>query len=126
MKDVYLEVGGRQLPLAFDMAAWAEIEEQIVSPIQGLAEMLQGKTRVRVMCQLARILAEGGRRRYPENEEITEAWIMANARPGKFDLMITACMDAIAAGMESEAKDDEHGEVDVVLRELNKKKEPES
>ena len=41
MKEITIEIGGRQLPLVFNMLAWAEIEENI-SPIAELSTVLTG------------------------------------------------------------------------------------
>ena len=120
MKDIKIEIGGRQLPLVFNMLAWAEIEEK-VGPIQELGESLAGKNRVRTVNKVAAILARAG-----GAADVTDEWMMQNARPRQMQEMSVTIMDAITAGMDMEAsEEDDGGEVDVTLREINKKKGPE-
>lgn len=123
MKEIKIQIGGRQLPLIFNMAAWAEIEEK-VCPIQELGDRLAGSERVRTVNKVAAIMVRAGGA--AGVADVTEEWMLKNARPRQMQEMSVKIMDAISAGMEMEAsEDDERGEVDVTLREINKKKGPE-
>ena len=120
MREISITIGGRQLPLIFNMAAWAEIEEK-ACPIQELGDRLAGSERVRIVNRVAAIMVRAG-----GAADVTEEWMLKNARPRQMQEMSVKIMDAISAGMEMEAsEDDERGEVDVTLREINKKKGPE-
>ena len=122
MREISITIGGRHLPLIFNMAAWAEIEEK-VCPIQELGDRLAGSERVRTVNRVAAIMVRAGG---AGTADVTEEWMLKNARPRQMQEMSVKIMDAISAGMEMEAsEDDERGEVDVTLREINKKKGPE-
>lgn len=120
MKEITIEIGGRTLPLVFNMLAWAEIEENI-SPIADLSAALSGPKAVRIVNRLISILARAG-----GADDVTEKWVLANAKPTQLREMTEDVMAAISAGMGMESTEqDEGGEVDVTLKEINKKKEPE-
>ena len=120
MKTVTIEIGGRQLPLVFDMAAWCEIDER-VGAVQDLGELLSGPGSVRIVNRVAAILARSG-----GAEDVTEEWILKHASPRQLGEMSMKVTEAISVGFGMEAKEGEAGgEVDVTLQEINKKKEPE-
>ena len=117
MKTVTIEIGGRQLPLVFDMAAWCEIDER-VGAVQDLGELLSGPGSVRIVNRVAAILARSG-----GAEDVTEEWILKHASPRQLGEMSMKVTEAISVGFGMEAKEGEAGgEVDVTLQEINKKK----
>ena len=130
-------VAEREIPLYFSTAAWIEIDKTFGS-LQKLSSMTEkGEQTAAIAVELLFVLGNQGIEH--ENRQastvkqalLTRDWLIEYLRPSQVVDAVAACMDEIgdAMSMETEAEakkkaDDEP--VDVVLQELQAKKQTES
>lgn len=128
---------GREIPLLYTVYEMKSIQEDIC-PLDDLFYQVMGTTRedpksrekfgtpdhLDTVAKLVRILGNAGLEEAGENPDLTEKRILRAIRPGDIADIVTACAQAITEGVESEIKDPGDSEPkDVVLEEINKKKE---
>lgn len=126
MEGVTVPVGGRMIPLKFGMDQFAEIEEEVgyLGDIQDL--LMKGKKRVRNVISVIRILGNAGLKAAGEEPDLTEEWLRENMEPQNIMIYQLAAIACMSRAEESEAvkEENENTERDLVLEEINKKKEP--
>ena len=126
MDNITIKIGGREIPLRFRMNQFAQIEEEIGNLAEIKDLILNGKKRIRNCVGVIRIMGNAGLQHAGEKPDLTDEWLMENMNP--YDLLeyqtgILACMTKES---ESEAKNekDENTERDMVLEEIQTKKDP--
>lgn len=103
-------IGRRDIELKFDMNIWKKLEEEI-DTLDGIENMLQGKTRIRTAQQIIAIMS---------GEELET--IEREMKPAQFLKATDAIYIAIGEGLRMEtAEEDDDTEVDVTLEEIEKK-----
>ena len=126
MKGITVPIGGRIIPLKFGMDQFAEIEEEIgyLGDIQDL--LLKGKKRVRNLMGVIRILGNAGLKAAGEAEDLTDEGLRENMDPQNIMLYQLAAIACMSKAEESEAvnEENENTERDLVLEEINRKKDP--
>lgn len=123
MKEV--EIKGRVIPLLFNTEAFM-LTEQEVCLFKDFINEIQGKNGTEITIKMVRIMGNIALKEEGKKPVLTDKWLLANVPPMALSDYKRAVVEAIAEGMNSEHKDSDDGERDLVLEELNKKKEPES
>lgn len=112
-----MKLGNENVNLVFDMSAFAEIEEK-VGLLSDLNEMISGRQRIRNAATLIAIMANHG-----DNEKkYTPDEVMKLMKPRDIATYLMSIMEAIGAGMTTETEEN-HGERDLVLEEISRKKD---
>lgn len=124
MNNNTVTIGGREIPLVFNMPEFADMEEEIgsLSLVEDL--LLKGKKRIRNTAAAIRIMGNAGLRDAGEKADLTDEWILNNMQPRMIVSYQSSVMAAINAGMTTETSEDQ--ERDLVLEEIERKKEPNS
>ena len=126
MKDIKIKIGERTIPLQFTMREFIQIEEAIGNLGEVKNLILKGKERVRNIVTVIRITGNGGLKAAGEEPDLKEEWLLDNMDPHLimgYQIAVLACLskdsESEAAKEESEGK-----ERDLVLEEINEKKDP--
>lgn len=125
MKNIAVQIGEKKIPLRFTMKQFAEIEEEIGYLGEVRKLILNGKNRIRNLVSVIRILGNAGLKNGGEEPDLTDEWLNENMDPHAlmaYQLAVIACL---SRDSESEAakEENEHKERDLVLEEINEKKE---
>ena len=122
-KGACIRIGARALRLRLNMAALEDIEAQY-GTLGGLLDALaSGERALEAMYDALAILANGELQAQEKDPDVTPAWIRCRMRPGQIGAAQAAMQAAIAEGMRMEEGDaDGDGPVDVVLEEIESKK----
>ena len=133
---------GREIPLLYTVYEMKEIQREI-APISTAISLVLGRNpedeedtsrfageeHLGAIATLIRILGNAGLEEAGEAPDLTEKKVLRALKPSELGEAINACMDAMNEGMASEIqakKEENSGPVDVVLEEIEKKKDPES
>ena len=134
-----IQLKGREIPLLYTVYEMKQVQEEI-APLDRAISLVLGRNpddkedkskyggaeHLKAAATLIRILGNAGLEEAGEAPDLTEKKIMRGMKPADLILSINACMDAMNDGMTSEIPEkEETGPVDVVLEEINKKKEKE-
>ena len=126
MENITLNIGERKIPLRFRMDQFIEIEENIGNLGEIKEMILKGRQRLRNLVGVIRILGNAGLKAAGEEADLTDEWLRENMDPHDliaYQLGVIACLTregrSEAAEEESESK-----ERDLVLEEINAKKDP--
>lgn len=132
-----INLKGREIPLLFTTLEMKEIQEQI-APMAKAIDMALGRNKenpedksgfgsaeqLDTAAKMIVILGNAGLEENGEKPDLTYRKVMRSMNPVEVPGAVTACMEAISEGMESEHPGKEHkGPVDVTLEEIEKKKE---
>ena len=130
-----IRIKGREVPLLYTVYEMKQIQEEI-GPLGEAINLVLGrnpedeKDRSRYLSKehldaatkLIRILGNAGLDEAGEAPNLTDKMIARAIKPVELPIMISACMDAMNAGMMSEIPEKEDdGPVDVTLEEMKKK-----
>ena len=125
MDNISIKIGDREIPLRFKMTEFAEIEEEIGNLGEVRDLLLKGKKRIRNIAAVIRILGNAGLKHAEEPADLTDEWLLENMNPYElmaYQLAVMACMTKESES-QAAAEEDKDKEVDVVLEEINRKKE---
>lgn len=117
----YITIAGKEMPLAFTMGAWIEIEESF-GGLEQLSEAVDTKP-ASTVCKLIGILMRGGAEQTGAEEKPTDEWVRAHISPGQVREIQPQLLDTITEGLTTQTElggDEDDG--DVVLAELRAKK----
>jgi hypothetical protein len=117
-----IKIGGREIPLLFEMPQYAELEEAVGILSDTPALFLKGKFRIKNVAAAIRVMGNGGLEAAGERPDLTDEWVLKNMRPAWLRTYQIAILAAITAGMHMETQEEK--ERDLVLEELERKKEP--
>ena len=132
-----IRIKGRNVPLLYTVDEMEAIQEE-VGPLAEAINLVLGRNpedekdrskylsreHLEAATKLIRILGNAGLEEAGEAPNLTDKMIARAIRPVELPIMISACMDAMNAGMMSEIPEKKQdGPVDVVLEEIEKKKE---
>ena len=138
-----IKIGGREIPLFYSTMEMISIQDEIgctafelndaVFGIKKDEEDEESQVRFGVITDaektkklgtLIRILGNAGLEEAGEQADLTNKKVMRAMKPSDMIEAINACMDAMNEGMASEVPErKKEGPVDVVLEEIEKKKE---
>ncbi len=126
MDNVKVTIGGREIPLRFKMNQFMEIEEEIgnLGEIQEL--ILKGKKRIRNVVTTLRIMGNAGLKAAGEKPDLTDEWLLENMDTyalSEYQIAVLNCM-AKESSLQTQAEESEDKERDLVLEEIEQKKDP--
>ena len=126
MDKISLTIGERKIPLRFRMPQFLEIEETIGNLGEIRELILKGRNRLRNIIGVIRILGNAGLKAAGEKDDLTDEWLMENMDPHAlmtYQMGVIACL---SKDSESEAakEENEEKERDLVLEEIEQKKDP--
>lgn len=127
-KMIPAEIGGEPRMLNYSVAVMFAVEDRFGSLRAALAALDKGgKEGFEVLRFLAVAMANDGelaRRELGEDPRpmLTESSVSARMSPADYAALFNAVLAAINAGYNRDVPDDEDGEVDLVLQELDEKK----
>ena len=131
---------GREIPLIYTVLEMKTLQEEI-GPLSDLRFIITGANKedendtseygspkhLEAVAKMVRILGNAGLEEDGKDPDLTDKWVLRAIRPGQIVETIGICMEAMNEGMASEIPEKKKkGRVDVVLEEIEKKKEPES
>ena len=132
---ITINLKGREVPLIFTTWEMKEIQENIAPLGQAVNLILAKKDEkepdnygspehIKTVATAVTILGNAGLEENGENPDLTEKKVMRAIKPLELPEIMNACLDAMAEGMASEIQEKKKtGPVDVVLEEIEKKKE---
>ena len=135
---VTINLKGREIPLLYTTWEMKEIQETI-APIGDAVNLLLGKLKIdgknqyskfgsaehlEATAKMVVILGNAGLEEAGNNPDLTEKKVLRAIKPDEIGIAVNAVLDAMAEGMKSEIPEKKKtGPVDVVLEEIEKKKE---
>lgn len=122
MEKFTVEIGGRVIPLKYTMRELADMEEAIGTMDQFRDLILTGRKRLRNMAAAIRIMGNAGLKAAGEADSLTDDWLLDNMEPNKMKTYQIAVLAAFTGGWKMETEEEK--EHDVVLEEIERKKEP--
>lgn len=122
MEKYSLEIAGREIPLRYTMRELADMEEAIGTMDNFRDLMLKGSHRLRNMAAAIRIMGNSGLNKAGETADLTDDWLLDHMDPGKLKGYQIAVLGAFTDGFRMETEEDQ--ERDLVLEEIERKKEP--
>lgn len=126
MDNITVNIGERTIPLRFRMNQFIEIEEEIGNLGEIKELLLKGKKRVRNTVSMIRIMGNAGLQHAGEEPDLTDDWLLENMDPHGLLAYQVAVIGCMSKETESQAAAEEKQDEarDVVLDEINAKKEP--
>ena len=126
MEGLKVVIGGREIPLRFRMNQFIQIEEEIgnLADVQNL--IMDGEHRLRNMIRMIRILGNAGLKAAGEDADLTEEWLTENMDPYSAQEYSFAALMCLSKESKSQAakEEQENKERDLVLEEIEAKKDP--
>lgn len=126
MDNVKVTIGGREIPLRFRMNQFMEIEEEIGALGKINELLLTGNKRIRNVMTCIRIMGNAGLAAAKQKPDLTNEWLIENMDQYKLAEYQLAVLDCMKKEDESQAKNEESEEKerDLVLEEIEQKKDP--
>ena len=126
MENISLNIGERKIPLRFRMNQFIEIEENVGNLGEVKELILKGRQRLRNLVTVIRILGNAGLKAAGEEADLTEEWLTENMDPHALMAYQIAVIACLSKETESEAakEEKEEKERDLVLEEIEAKKDP--
>lgn len=137
---VTINLKGREIPLLLTTEEMKTIQEEVAPLGEVIARVLGrnpedpedrsgflGTEHLKAATKMIRIMGNAGLEENGEAADLTDKKVARSIRPAELPGMVDACIAAWNEGMASEipARPKESGPVDVVLEEIEKKKDPE-
>jgi len=126
MDNIILNIGERKIPLRFRMDQFIEIEEEIGNLGEVRDLILKGRNRLRNLIGVIRILGNAGLKAAGKKDDLTEEWLRENMEPHAlmaYQIAVIACLTKEGES-EAEKEENENKERDLVLEEIEAKKDP--
>lgn len=132
-----IRIKGREIPLIYTVYEMKQLQEEI-APLNETINLVLGrnpedetdksrylsKEHINAVVKSIRIMGNAGLEEAGEEADMTDKKVARAIRPAEMPMMVNAVMEAMNAGMASEIpKKQQDGPVDVVLEEIEKKKE---
>lgn len=126
VKNASVNIGGRDIPLYYDVRAQIQIEEELEITYDELREnlnQLKGNPNTKMVISALRILGNRGLVHAGETGDLTDDWITDHIAIAYIRTYKVALLGAIMAGWFMETDNSWNEKQDEVLNEINKKKE---
>lgn len=125
MQKHTIAIAGKEFPLGFDVRAWINELEPEFGSLTRMTDCLFGQDKpMTAGVYVLAMTINAGFRLAGEKKTIKQDWLLDNLQPKELATAIGAAENAIFSCFEQEEKDDaKDGAVDVVLEELEAKKE---
>lgn len=126
MDGLYINIGDRKIPLRFRMNQFEEMEEEIGNLGNTKELFLNGKKRVRNVVTAIRILGNAGLKHDGQKPDLTDEWLNENMDPHAIMAYQAAVLGCLSKESDSQAvkEENENKERDLVLEEIEGKKDP--
>ena len=126
MERVIVKIGDRKIPLRFRMREFKQIEEEIGPFMEVRNMIIKGKNRIRNTIGVIRIMGNGGLKEEGQEPDLTDEWLEENMDPFSLTTYQVAVVTCLANENASEAakEKNENKERDLVLEEIEEKKDP--
>ena len=126
MEGITVKIGERIIPLRFRMNQFIEIEESIGNLGEVRDLIMKGKQRLRNIVTVIRILGNAGLKAAGEKADLTDDWLKENMDPHALLAYQAVILGCLTKESESQAakENSENTERDLVLEEINQKKDP--
>lgn len=121
MEKITVEIGGRVIPLKYTMRELADMEEAIGTMDQFRDLILEGRKRLRNITAAIRIMGNAGLKQDGEKDDLTDDWLLDHMDPTQMKAYQIAVLSAFTGGWKMETEEEK--EHDVVLEEIERKKE---
>ena len=128
MEDLKIIIAEREIPLRFKMNQFAEIEEEVGNLGEVRELITQKRERIRNLMKMIRIMGNAGLKHEGKEPDLTDEWLGENMEPKNvmgYQIAVLAVMTAEGKS-EAEQEENENKERDLVLEQIQKKKEPKS
>lgn len=122
MEKYSVTIAGTKIPLRYTMRELADMEEAIDTMDNFRELILKGKHRIRNLAAAIRIMGNAALKRDGKKEVLTDEWLLDHLDPGQIKSYQIAVLGAFTDGFEMETE--EQRERDLVLEEIERKKEP--
>ena len=125
MKPVEVKIRGKVIPLRFKMPELAITEREVGSLLEITDLVMTGENKVENTIKMVRIMGNAGLKKAGKEPDLTDEWLEENMNPLKLLNYQTAVVTTISreGSSEAEAEREENEERDLVLEEIQKKKE---
>ena len=126
MDNITLTIGGRVIPLRFRMNQFIELEEELGNLGEIRDMILKDRKRLRHIVKVILVLGNAGLKHAGEEPDLTEDWLRENMEPHAlmaYQIGILACLTEETKS-EAAKEEGESKERDLVLEEIQEKKEP--
>ena len=124
VKSASVRIGGREIPLRYDMRVQLQVEEELGTDFYELQNKLnKDKKSTKTVIGAIRILGNEGLKAAGETPDLTDDWLMDNMVPAQIINYRLAAMAALVAGWYMETDNSYEEKQDVVLNEIRKKNE---
>ena len=135
---VTINLKGREIPLVYTTLEMLTLQEEI-GPLGQIIPKIMGRNpddeedrsryaspdHLKSAAKAIRILGNAGLEVAGKDGDLTDKWVMRAIRPADLLENVMACLTAMDEGMQSEIpKVETTGPVDVVLEQIERKKEP--
>ena len=117
-----VEIGGREIPLKYTMRELADMEEQIGTMDQFRDLILEGRKRLRNMAAAIRIMGNAGLKAAGQEPDLTDDGVLDAMETSKIKTYQIAVLAVFTGGWKMETEEEK--EHDVVLEDIERKKEP--
>ncbi len=127
MDNLILKIADKEIPLRFRMNQFIELEEELGNLGEIRDMILTDKKRLRKLVFVIRVLGQAGLKHAGQDAEwLTEEWLLENMRPHSLMAYQIAVLGCLNKEQESQAaaEENEHKERDLVLEEIQAKKDP--
>ena len=127
MDSITIKIADKEIPLRFRMNQFIELEEQLGNLGEIRDMILTDKQRLRKLVFVIKVLGQAGLKHAGEDAEwLTEDWLRENMKPHHLMAYQIAVLGCLNKEQESQAaaEENEHKERDLVLEEIQAKKEP--
>ena len=123
---ITVNIGEKEIPLKFGMREFEEIEENVGSMLDIQELIVKGKKRVRNTIQALRIMGNAGLKKNGEQPDLTDEWLEENMEPLMIKTYQMAVINTIqkSGRSEAETENNENEERDLVMEEIEEKKDP--
>ena len=121
-----VEIRGRKIPLRFKMPQVEEMQNEVGNIIDISDLIMTGEKKVSNTVKAIRIMGNAGLQKAGKEPFLTDEWLNENMNPLKLLYYQTAVITTISleASSEAETEREENEERDLVLEEIQKKKDP--
>lgn len=125
---ITIKVGERIIPFRFRMNQYIEAEEALGNMAEVEEKIKAGNHRGETLVTMIRIMGNAGLQAEGYEPDLTDEWLKEEMLPGYINAYAVAVLAALGWETRIESKDngEESEERDLVLEEINKKKDEEN
>lgn len=122
VRDVTVRIGGKVIPLKFNMRVQRQIEEELEMDFYELQENLNKKKRnTGIILVCIRLMGNEGLKAEGQEADLTADWLEEHMSPAYTTDYRVAALGALVAGWKMETDNSYEEKQDVVLNEIRKK-----